>query len=72
MKNRIIYIGTFTIIIILLLVGTYKLMNSRTFQVFGGLISKVETGEKVVALTFDDGPTNQVEDILPTIREVQC
>lgn len=37
--------------------GAYKLTNSRTFQVAGELTARVETGEKVVALTFDDGPT---------------
>ncbi|NKE08259.1 polysaccharide deacetylase family protein [Mesobacillus selenatarsenatis] len=68
MKKRIIYFGTLTIVIILLLLGTYKLMNSRTFQLFGGLTSKIDTDEKVVAITFDDGPTQQVEDILPILE----
>ena len=39
-------------------------MNARTFQLFGGLTYQVETKEKVVALTFDDGPTKNVDDIL--------
>jgi len=39
-------------------------MNARTFQLFGGLSNHVETKEKVVALTFDDGPTKNVDDIL--------
>ncbi|UYZ21197.1 polysaccharide deacetylase family protein [Mesobacillus jeotgali] len=69
MKKRIIYFGTLTIVLILLLLGTYKLMNSRTFQLFGGLTSQVETEEKVVALTFDDGPTHQVADILPILEK---
>lgn len=38
-------------------VGLNALSNSRTTQVFGELIQRVETTEKVVALTFDDGPT---------------
>ncbi|MEW8971337.1 MAG: polysaccharide deacetylase family protein, partial [Mesobacillus sp.] len=69
MKKRIIYFGIITIIIFLLLHGTYRLMNSRTFQLFGGLTSQVETDEKVVAITFDDGPTQQVEDILPLLEK---
>ena len=69
MKKRIIYFGTLTIVIILLLLGTYKLMNSRTFQLFGGLTAQVNTNEKVVAITFDDGPTQQVEDILPLLEK---
>ncbi|MBT2662824.1 polysaccharide deacetylase family protein [Bacillus sp. ISL-45] len=69
MKKRIIYFGTITIVIILLLLGAYTLMNSRTFQLFGGLTAHVTTDEKVVALTFDDGPTQQVADILPILEK---
>ncbi len=36
--------------------GTYWLMNSRTVQVMGDHVSRVDTTHKVVALTFDDGP----------------
>lgn len=39
-------------------------MNARTFQLFGGLTNHVHTNEKVVALTFDDGPTQNVDEIL--------
>lgn len=53
--------------IILLLFGTYKLMNSRTFQLFGGLTDHVETNKKVIALTFDDGPTKNVDKLLPLL-----
>ena len=44
-------------------------MNSRTFQLFGGLTYKVETNQKVVALTFDDGPTENVDDILKLLND---
>jgi peptidoglycan-N-acetylglucosamine deacetylase len=36
--------------------GTYWLMNSRTVQLMGDHVSRVDTTRKVVALTFDDGP----------------
>jgi peptidoglycan-N-acetylglucosamine deacetylase len=39
-------------------------MNSRTYQLFGGLTERIETNQKVVALTFDDGPTKNVNQIL--------
>lgn len=42
-------------------------MNARAFQIFGGLTNQVETNQKVVALTFDDGPTKNVEQILPLL-----
>jgi peptidoglycan/xylan/chitin deacetylase (PgdA/CDA1 family) len=36
--------------------ATYQLMNSRTVQLLGDHVARVETSRKVVALTFDDGP----------------
>lgn len=36
--------------------GTYWLMDSRTVQLMGDHVSRVDTTKKVVALTFDDGP----------------
>jgi peptidoglycan-N-acetylglucosamine deacetylase len=62
-------IGLIVLGIVLLLFGTYKLMNSRTFQLFGGLTSHVETNQKAVALTFDDGPTKNVEKIIPLLQK---
>ncbi len=38
-------------------VVSYRMKNSTTFQVAGELVPRVDTGEKAVALTFDDGPT---------------
>jgi peptidoglycan/xylan/chitin deacetylase (PgdA/CDA1 family) len=37
-------------------VALRELVNSSTFQLFGDYVARVETSEKVVALTFDDGP----------------
>jgi peptidoglycan-N-acetylglucosamine deacetylase len=59
------------IIIILLLGISYALFNlskSRTFQFFGGLVNQVETSEKVVALTFDDGPDMHTDEILTILK----
>ncbi|MDX8342605.1 polysaccharide deacetylase family protein [Rossellomorea sp. YZS02] len=69
MKKKLIFIGTVIVIIFLLLFGTFKLMNARTFQLFGGLTDKVETNHKVVALTFDDGPTKNVDDIIALLKK---
>jgi peptidoglycan-N-acetylglucosamine deacetylase len=64
MKKRIIIFSIVLLAFFLLLFSTYKLMNSRTYQLFGGLTSHVDTNKKVVALTFDDGPTKNVDPIL--------
>jgi peptidoglycan-N-acetylglucosamine deacetylase len=53
----------------ILFVGMYKTMNLRTFQFFGGLTASVETEQKVVALTFDDGPTKNVDQLLPLLEK---
>ena len=46
----------------------FQLSKSRTFQTFGRLVNRVDTSKKIVALTFDDGPTSdtarQLLDIL--------
>jgi peptidoglycan/xylan/chitin deacetylase (PgdA/CDA1 family) len=38
------------------LVGLREVVNSSTFQLFGDYVARVDTEEKVVAMTFDDGP----------------
>ena len=47
---------------------TKMMIKDHTIQLFGELIYRVETQEKVVALTFDDGPkakrTEKILDIL--------
>lgn len=64
--------GLSLLVIVLLLYGMQRLMNSRSFQLFGGITDHVETSEKVVALTFDDGPTGNVEQILPVLSKYQA
>lgn len=48
-------------------VGGYQVMNARTFQLTGRLVDRVATDEKVVALTFDDGPTDRTPEVLATL-----
>lgn len=49
--------------------GLWALMNSRTYQVFGTIVPRVETTQKVVALTFDDGPQPGFTDEIITILD---
>jgi len=52
--------------------GLREMVNSSTFQLFGDHVARVDTPEKVVALTFDDGPhpqhTPRVLDVLERYR----
>lgn len=52
-------------------IGADRLVNARTFQLGGDLVHRVETAEKVVALTFDDGPSDKTESVLDVLREQQ-
>lgn len=51
-------------------IGLYKLMNSRNYQVAGELINNIETTDKVVYLTFDDGPTKETSKIIDLLEEL--
>ena len=42
--------------------GGHRLSKSRTYQLVGELITRVETSDSVVALTFDDGPVPAYTD----------
>ncbi|MFD6389263.1 polysaccharide deacetylase family protein [Nocardia sp. NPDC060259] len=46
-------------------------MNSRTYQLTGTLVDRVDTDEKLVALTFDDGPTDRTPEILRMLAELR-
>src|SRR4030095_14680847 len=65
MKKRIALIAV--VLIIVISVGLRQVSRSRTFQFFGEIIPRVETSQKIVALTFDDGPTPQATDQILTI-----
>lgn len=47
----------------------FQFSKSRTNQLFGGLVARVETDEKVVALTFDDSPTDYTDDVIKILGE---
>src|ERR1041385_5177528 len=44
------------------LAGVFAYRKSRTHQLFGTIVDRVDTDRKVVALTFDDGPTAYAAD----------
>jgi peptidoglycan-N-acetylglucosamine deacetylase len=52
--------------------GLFRLARSRTVQVFGRLVARVETEQRVVALTFDDGPTaGPIDEVLGILEARQ-
>src|SRR5690349_23405390 len=57
------------VIVLALTVGGYQLMNSRTYQLAGRLVDRVDTAQRVVALTFDDGPSEHTPEVLRTLAD---
>lgn len=71
MKKKKILISALIIIFALIgaCYGLFLISKSRTFQFFGEIIARVDTNEKVVALTFDDAPTEYTVPVLKTLQE---
>src|SRR5690242_2349801 len=67
MRRKILILSA-CLLLILIAVG-WKVSGSRTFQFFGEIVPRVETSQRVVALTFDDGPTPAATtEVLATLR----
>ncbi|HYN80604.1 MAG TPA: polysaccharide deacetylase family protein [Gemmatimonadaceae bacterium] len=64
MKRRLIHAGVGVLLAILVIAGLRELARARTFQLFGRLVAHVDTPDRRVALTFDDGPTSRLADSL--------
>lgn len=69
MKKILLYLLIALIVLIAAAYTLFKISGSRDFQFYGGLVTKAETTEKVVALTFDDGPTDNTDEILSILKE---
>lgn len=69
MNNKVIITVVSLLGVLVVLYGLFQLTKLRNFQFFGGLTSRVETNEKVIALTFDDAPTQYSDEILQLLKE---
>jgi peptidoglycan-N-acetylglucosamine deacetylase len=69
MRNRWIRASLIIIAIIALASIGFRISKSRTFQFFGEIIPRIDTGQKIVALTFDDGPSPGTTDELLAILD---
>jgi peptidoglycan-N-acetylglucosamine deacetylase len=68
--RKLTFFGVFLLLLLALAGGLWAIGKSRTFQFFGKITPRVETQEKLVALTFDDGPTPRFTDeILETLKQ---
>jgi peptidoglycan-N-acetylglucosamine deacetylase len=70
MKKRLKYIAVFVFLFILGFYVFWQVSKSRTFQLMGEIVPRVETSQKVIALTFDDGPTVEgTAEILSILKD---
>ncbi|MET9634798.1 polysaccharide deacetylase family protein, partial [Lentzea sp. NPDC006480] len=74
LRRKPTIITAVSLVVVLAAAATlWNVSSSRTFQFFGELVNRVETNEKVVALTFDDGPDPAgAQQVLDTLREEQA
>lgn len=69
-SNRLLYRSLLIITIIFLLIFSfYKLIKSRSFQLFGSIYNHININEKYISLTFDDGPTKYTDSILSILND---
>lgn len=59
------------VVLVAALYGTWQLSSARSFQLFGELVQRVDTDEKVIALTFDDGPSKRYTAEIVALLEQQ-
>lgn len=70
MKKKLAGLLIFLIVFTVIYYLFFQISKSRTFQFFGEIVPRVETSQKTVALTFDDGPSREkTNEILQILRE---
>lgn len=56
------------LVVFVIAVAGWQLSKSRSFQLYGGLVTRANVEQRLVALTLDDGPTPEgTEAILPIL-----
>ena len=66
-RGQLLAGGGAILAIVAALAGLRQLARARSVQLFGGLVARVTTAERRVALTFDDGPARgPLEELLLT------
>ncbi len=57
--------------VIAIFAAGFQISKARTFQFFGEIVPRVNTQQKIVALTFDDGPTPGGTDAILAILNAE-
>lgn len=68
--RKILYLLIALVLILGVSVALWQVSKARAFQFFGEIVPRVETEQKLVALTFDDGPMPaHTDEILRVLKE---
>ena len=70
-RTLLIRIGVGLGILLASMAGLRQLARARSVQLFGPLVDRVETAERRVALTFDDGPREALADSVAGILKAR-
>src|SRR5262245_46608587 len=70
MKRWLVFLLGVLVVLVGVAGGLWQLSRARSYQLFGDIVSRVDTNERAVALTFDDGPSARgLDALLPVLRE---
>lgn len=58
-------------LVLLVVIGGYQLVSARSYQLAGVLVDRVDTQQKVVALTLDDGPSERTPEVLRVLSDLR-
>lgn len=62
-----------TVALLLLLYALFEISRATCFQLVGAPVCRIDTQEKIVALSFDDGPTpSGVDAVLPVLAKYEA
>ena len=65
--NKLFKFSAIVGFILIVLLGLWKISNSRSFQIAGELITDFQLNDSLIALTFDDGPSSKYTDEILSI-----
>jgi peptidoglycan/xylan/chitin deacetylase (PgdA/CDA1 family) len=69
-RRRWIVLGLAALLVAVALLVLWQVSKARCYTLTGSIVCRVETQEKLVALTFDDGPTARgLERALPLLAQ---
>jgi len=72
MRKKLLITVSVLILFVAGAIWLWVISKSRTFQFFGVIIPHITTSDRIVALTFDDGPTKGgTEEILRVLDEMK-